>query len=673
MKKETALTEALPRSMRSFAAAIVGTVLVGTSLSAGAATITSSSGFVNTSISSQTGTFTATFDATPSISPANDLLSFSNGAQTAYTGMAAAVRFNTTGTIDARNGGIFAAASNVPFLAGKSYHFRMVVNVAAHTYSAYVTPPGGAELTIASNYAFRTEQAGISSINNFDADVNATPGGSLTYTIPTIGGSSSSVSSSSSSSISSKSSSSSSVSSSSKSSVSSVSSSSGSTAGTTINSSNGFVNSVIVNQTGSFTANFDAKPSGSPANDVLSFSNGAQMAYTGMAASVRFNTTGTIDARNGSAYAAVTNVPFLANTTYHFRLVINVAARTYSAYVTPPGGSELTIAGNYAFRTEQASVTNINNFDANVNAAPGGSLTYTLPTITGNASSSFVSSSSVSVSSSSSSKSSSSSSASSSSSSKSSASSSSISSSSSSASSAKTPANVLSFAHWTLQTFDSSASTIVQIDSATLMAGYTDKFFYYAHDVDGDAVAFFAPDNGAHTTNSLHPRSELRELKADGQTNALWNPFDSMTHAMSASLKVTNAPHRLCIGQIHADAQLTGTGPASIKPLLELYYEPNGDLTVAFQDGPADIQTEHPVNLNVPVGQKFSYVIQVQGGIESVAVTYGGTTKTVSQAIPSSFKNYGQYFKAGDYNQTNDNTQSTGTQDRFYSLRLVHQ
>jgi len=108
---------------------------------------------------------------------------------------------------------------------------------------------------------------------------------------------------------------------------------------------------------------------------------------------VRFNTTGTIDARNGSAYAAVTNVPFLANTTYHFRLVINVAARTYSAYVTPPGGSELTIAGNYAFRTEQASVTNINNFDANVNAAPGGSLTYTLPTITGNASSSFVSSS----------------------------------------------------------------------------------------------------------------------------------------------------------------------------------------------------------------------------------------------------------------------------------------
>jgi hypothetical protein len=249
-----------------------------------------------------------------------------------------------------------------------------------------------------------------------------------------------------------------------------------------------------------------------------------------------------------------------------------------------------------------------------------------------------------------------------------------ISSSSSSSSGAKTPADVLNFARWTLQTFtDSSVSAIKQIDSATLMAGYADKFFYVTHDEDGDAVAFFAPDNGAHTTNSLHPRSELRELKADGQTHALWDPFDNMAHTMSATLKVTNAPHRLCIGQIHADAQLTGSGPASIKPLMELYYESNGDLTVAFQNGPAAKQTEQSVHLNVPVGQKFSYVIQVQGGNESVAVTYGGTTKTVSQGIPSSFQNYGEYFKAGAYNQTKDNTQSTGAQDRFYSLSVVHQ
>ena len=253
--------------------------MAGASLAVSAATITSSSGFVNSSVANQTGMFTATFDATPSISPSNATLSFSNGAQTAYTGLAATVRFNTTGTIDARNGGLYAAASSIPFAAGSSYHFRMVINVASHTYSAYVTPAGGSELTVASNYTFRTEVAGITSINNFNADVNATPGGSLTYTAPTLSSASSSTASSSSSSKASSSISSSAASSivePSSSSSSIRASSSSLSGGTTINNSNGFVNSAIANQTGSFTATFDATPSISPSNDVLSFTSGAQ-------------------------------------------------------------------------------------------------------------------------------------------------------------------------------------------------------------------------------------------------------------------------------------------------------------------------------------------------------------------------------------------------------------
>jgi len=113
-------------------------------------------------------------------------LAFSNGAQSAYSGLAAIVRFNTTGTIDARNGGTYAAATSIPFKAGATYHFRMVINVTAHTYSAYVTPPGGSEQAIGSNYAFRSEQPGITKITNFNADVNSAPGGSLHYTAPVI-------------------------------------------------------------------------------------------------------------------------------------------------------------------------------------------------------------------------------------------------------------------------------------------------------------------------------------------------------------------------------------------------------------------------------------------------------------------------------------------------------
>jgi hypothetical protein len=41
-----------------------------------------------------------------------------------------------------------------------------VVNVPSHTYSIYVTPAGGSEQVVGLNYAFRTEQANVSALNN---------------------------------------------------------------------------------------------------------------------------------------------------------------------------------------------------------------------------------------------------------------------------------------------------------------------------------------------------------------------------------------------------------------------------------------------------------------------------------------------------------------------------
>ncbi|HVX29521.1 MAG TPA: chitobiase/beta-hexosaminidase C-terminal domain-containing protein, partial [Nitrolancea sp.] len=144
-------------------------------------TLTAASGFYNQALpAAKTGTFTAQFDAISSVSPANALVGLSQGTAAAYTDIATAVRFNPSGDIDARNGGAFAAAATIPFTAGSSYHFRLVINVAAHTYSAYVTPAGGSEIAIGTNYAFRTEQAGVTQLDTWNADVNATPGGSLT-------------------------------------------------------------------------------------------------------------------------------------------------------------------------------------------------------------------------------------------------------------------------------------------------------------------------------------------------------------------------------------------------------------------------------------------------------------------------------------------------------------
>jgi hypothetical protein len=125
--------------------------------------------------SAQTGTFTATFDATPTVSPENVVVGLSKGVATGYPGISCIARFNTSGQIDAYNGTAYGT-STLSYTKNTAYHFRMVVNVPAHTYSVYVTPTGGTELTVGLNYAFRST-AVVSSLDTWNLDVNATPSG----------------------------------------------------------------------------------------------------------------------------------------------------------------------------------------------------------------------------------------------------------------------------------------------------------------------------------------------------------------------------------------------------------------------------------------------------------------------------------------------------------------
>ncbi|PYX88879.1 MAG: hypothetical protein DMG67_16315 [Acidobacteria bacterium] len=118
----------------------------------------------NNAFAARSGTFTATFDATPSVAQESAAVGLSHGAQTAFSGFANIVVFTTAGTIQARNGGAYTAASTIPFSAGVKYHFRLAINVTAHTYSIFVTPAGGSEITVGSNFAFRTEQNTVTSL-----------------------------------------------------------------------------------------------------------------------------------------------------------------------------------------------------------------------------------------------------------------------------------------------------------------------------------------------------------------------------------------------------------------------------------------------------------------------------------------------------------------------------
>ena len=125
---------------------------------------TSAAAWSNIAFPTQGGSFTVRFDATPSAGAVDGVAGLAPGTVAGYTELAAIVRFNNTGTIDARNGAAYAALKSIPYGAGLRYRFRLAVDVPGRAYSAYVTAPGGAEETIGTGYAFRTEQSAPASL-----------------------------------------------------------------------------------------------------------------------------------------------------------------------------------------------------------------------------------------------------------------------------------------------------------------------------------------------------------------------------------------------------------------------------------------------------------------------------------------------------------------------------
>ncbi len=271
------------------------------------------SSWSNTSFTAQTSTFTATFDATPSGNDINTVVGLSNGAQTAYTGLSAIVRFNPTGDIDAYNGTAYAAASTIPYTGGQTYTFEFDVNTAAQTYTVWVTPRGGSKTLVGLNFAFRTAASTLNTLTLYaQVGTNNVCGFAVNASSPSC-----------------------------------------QTASTT------WGNTTVASEAKTFTATFTATPSATDINTVMALSNGAQTAYTGLPAIARFNPSGFIDAYNGTAYAAANSIPYTAGTTYAFEFLVNVPAQTYTVYVTPAGGATTLVGQNYAFRTSASPLNNL--------------------------------------------------------------------------------------------------------------------------------------------------------------------------------------------------------------------------------------------------------------------------------------------------------------------------
>jgi hypothetical protein len=114
-------------------------------------------------------------------------------------------------------------------------------------------------------------------------------------------------------------------------------------------------------QSGKFTAFFSANPGPPPSNSVIGLSDGMKYLHDDFAAIVRFGTSGMLDVRNGTAYMSMTPIKY-ANIDYHFRLVIDIPGKKYSAYVTYDNMPEVPLGIDMAFRDSAGAVTMMNHW-----------------------------------------------------------------------------------------------------------------------------------------------------------------------------------------------------------------------------------------------------------------------------------------------------------------------
>jgi hypothetical protein len=133
----------------------------------GACIISNTTSWQSGNIPTQTGVSTIEFDATP-VSVGNVVIGLSNSPATDFTSLAIPIRFFTNNQIEAMNGTLYTSTNPITYVPNTTYHFRIIFNLNIHKYSVFVKPGSGNEILLADNFAFRTDQASVSSLSNWN-------------------------------------------------------------------------------------------------------------------------------------------------------------------------------------------------------------------------------------------------------------------------------------------------------------------------------------------------------------------------------------------------------------------------------------------------------------------------------------------------------------------------
>jgi hypothetical protein len=264
--------------------------------------------------------------------PIDAVIGFANGRATKFSDLGPILRFNADGKVDARDGSIYRAETTYPYLTdGTQYVLQLRVDFDHHTYSAtvghYYDPNS---VTIANNYAFRTEQATMSRADTLARFVDSSSGGlqGCDYA--------------------------------------------GSAQAHDSSASSGWGVTPFRPQSGIVHVDIVAYTNAQNMDAIVGLASQAPARFSDLAAIARFSPTGVIDARDGDTYRADARVEYVAIESYHLIFDVNVPAKTYDLTVyDSAAGTRVQIAHGYHFRTEQSGASTLSALGQFVDGTPG--------------------------------------------------------------------------------------------------------------------------------------------------------------------------------------------------------------------------------------------------------------------------------------------------------------
>jgi hypothetical protein len=263
------------------------------------------------------------------------------------------------------------------------------------------------------------------------------------------------------------------------------------------------------------------------------------------------------------------------------------------------------------------------------------------------------------------------------------------------------PAQILNLSDWKItMPYDSNGelfeSGITPGDAVEVtqpaLATFTDKYFYV--NSTNDAVNFMAPVNGATTSGSGYPRSELRQMAtSNGSDEASWNMASSSINSETVEGSADHLPEvkpQIVVAQIHdsshdiieilADAigshstDYTASEPTDCSGSGGDINNSGCKFDICYRyDGTED--QSHCLIYDYTIGTKYSLTMSVQNSVITMSATYNGVSTTITKTDTSSDDSEGNYYKAGCYTQSNYSTEGNYVdygESTIYALSAVY-